>query len=310
MSFGRSRESIKRTLKPLDFPKSVVIETTAYCNLNCVMCPQSFLTRPRGNMSMETFRKIADEVSLHKKTKLWLAIMGEPLMRGDDLISFIKYAKQKGIGNVSLNTNAMLMTSEMSIKLIESGLDTILIGIDAYKKDTYNKIRIGGDFDKVVFNVLELLEHKVEFEPEHKLKVIVQYIVMEENEKEVKQFKQYWLSRGAIVKIRPKLGWGAQIQADNLNLREKDRTYPCPWLTRTVSIRWDGNFNQCDADWDGQYSPGNIYGQSIKDIWDGELSLRRQKHWDGDFRHELCSKCKDWQVSRSRFYYPKEINVV
>jgi len=125
----------------------------------------------------------------------------------------------------------------------------------------------------------------------------------------LKQFKQYWLSKGAIVKLRPKLGWGAKIQANNLNLREEDR-YPCPWLTRTVSIRWDGNFNQCDADWDGKYGPGNIYEQSIKDMWDGELSSRRQKHWNGDYSHELCSKCKDWQVARSRFYYPKEIAIV
>jgi len=305
MDFGSNRNNIKSTLKHLDFPKAVVVETTAYCNLDCVMCPQSLLTRSKGNMSINTFRRIADETSLHKDTKLWLAIMGEPLMRGDDLIEFIKYAKGKGVFNVSLNTNATLMTPDMSMKLIESGVDAILIGIDAFTEQTYNLIRRGGNFSSVLGNVLFLLGQKT-----RSLKVIVQYIVMEENEKEVKQFKQYWLSKGAIVKIRPKLAWGDRIQANNLNLGEKERTYPCPWLTRTVSIGWDGNFNQCDADWDGKYSPGNIYENSIKEIWDGELSLRRQNHWKGDFGHALCSKCKDWQVARARFYYPREDSIV
>ncbi len=128
---------------------------------------------------------------------------------------------------------------------------------------------------------------------------------MDENEKELEDFKKYWLENGVIVKIRPKLGWGTGVNADNLNLPDSERDFPCPWLTRTVSIHWNGKFAQCDADYEGIYSPGNLSTTSIKKIWRGELANRREKHWNLDFSHELCVKCKDWQAGRSQFYYPK-----
>lgn len=305
--FTKDRTNIKRTLKPLNFPKAVVVETTAYCNLDCLMCPQATMKRPRGNMSIELFKKIADEVALQgNKTKLWVAIMGEPLTTGQTILDMIKYAKDIGVRSVNLNTNALLMTPTISRNLIDTGLDYILIGIDANTEATYNKIRRKGSFNLAVTNTLNLLKLKKESNSS-KPKVIIQYIVMKENEEEVKDFKKFWLSKGAIVKLRPRLGWGTGVSAENLNLEERERTYPCPWLTRTVSIRWDGNFNQCDGDWAGLYSPGDFNKQSIKEVWEGELANRRDKHWKGDFTHTLCKECKDWQVAKAKFYYPKRL---
>jgi MoaA/NifB/PqqE/SkfB family radical SAM enzyme len=43
-------ELIKDSLVESDYPKSVVVETTAFCNLSCSLCPQSTLKRPKGNM--------------------------------------------------------------------------------------------------------------------------------------------------------------------------------------------------------------------------------------------------------------------
>jgi radical SAM protein with 4Fe4S-binding SPASM domain len=136
-------------------------------------------------------------------------------------------------------------------------------------------------------------------------KLIVQFIVMDENESEVEAFRTYWLAKNAIVKIRPKLGWGTGVKAENLNLENSERTFPCPWLTRTVSIHWNGKFGQCDADFEGQYSPGDIRTQTISEVWNGELAKRREKHLAGDFSHDLCTTCKDWQAGRSAFYYPE-----
>jgi len=297
-------KNVKKTLQKYDFPVDIILEVIASCNLRCIMCPQPFLERKRGEMKFEIFQKVIDEVAKENPhARIWLIIMGEPLLIGDRLIEMIKYAKALNL-DLHLNTNAEYLTEDMAEKIIDAGLDEMIVGLDAFTKETYDKIRVGGNFDKTVSNIeyiLNLKKNKGVSKPS----IIMQLIVMDENEHEIESFKEYWLSRGAIVKIRPRLGWGTGVKADNLNLPDSERTFPCPWLVRTVSIHWNGNLAQCDGDYEGRYSPGSIITHTIKEIWDGELRIRREKHWNNDFSHDLCSKCKDWQAGRSQFINPK-----
>ena len=297
-------EAVKKTLQRYPFPVDVIVETIAHCNLRCIMCPQPELKRQRGEMSFEIFKKIADEVAKESpETRMWLALMGEVLLMGDKAIEMIRYAKSVGVGSIHLNTNAEMMDSKIADQLIALGVDEIIVGMDGFTEETYDKIRVGGDFKTTVDNVKYLLNKRNEMGMS-KPKVVMQIIVMDENEHEVEEFKSYWLAQGAVVKVRPKLGWGTGVKAENLNLPETERTFPCPWLTRTVSIQWNGKFGQCDADYEGEHSPGDIRTQTIKEVWDGELAIRRERHWSGDFTHELCKECKDWSAGRSQFFYP------
>jgi len=299
-------EGVKKTLEEYPFPVDLIIEVTRYCNLKCIMCPYSNLKRAQGNMEFSTFKKIIDETATENPAaRIWLAIMGEPLLRGEKVLEFIKYAKEKGIREICLNTNAVLLSEEIAVKLLESGLDKILISVDAYSKETYDKIRVGGDFVLVRSNVERFINLKRE-KNNNNMELIVQFIVMDENEHEVEAFKNYWLERGAIVKIRPKLGWGNAIKSSILDsVAQETERFPCAWLTRTVSIHWDGSFSQCDADHEGYYSPGNLNSNTIKQVWEGILAERRGRHWKGDYDFEPCNTCKDWLAGRSYFFYPE-----
>ncbi|GGA95684.1 radical SAM/SPASM domain-containing protein [Agarivorans gilvus] len=298
-------EDVKKTLKEHDFPVDVIVEVTNYCNLRCIMCPYPSLKRPKGNMEFSVFKKIVDEISeISPKTRIWLAIMGEPLLLGNKLIKMIKYAKSKNI-QVNLNTNAIYLDEKLGKDTLDAGVDNIIVSIDGTSEDSYNKIRVRGDFNKVVENVSTVLEYKKQSSIV-KTKIVCQFIVMEENEHEVEEFKRFWLSKGAIVKVRPKLGWGDAVKADNLEqVRTEITRFPCAWLTRTVSIHWDGTFSQCDADYEGKYSPGSLMNSSIKETWDNKIATRRQKHWNNDFDFEPCKNCNDWLAGRSYFYHPE-----
>lgn len=286
------------------FPVDVIVEPIAVCNLNCIMCPQPHLQRARGEMDFAVFKRTVDEVARESpSSRLWLALMGETLLLGDKLIEFIRYAKDQGLEHVNLNTNASLMDQAMAGKLVDSGVDEIIVGLDAFTASTYQAIRVNGDFVQTVKNV-EYLLSLIQARGLQKPAVIMQFIVMDENEAEVDDFKDYWLRRGAVVKIRPRLGWGTGVEAGNLQRRGIERDFPCPWLNRTVSIHWSGKFAQCDGDFEGRYSPGDVRTQTIKEVWDGELAGRRARHLRGDFSHELCAKCFDWAAGRSEFHYP------
>ena len=290
------------TFDRLSFPEDVIVETHSYCNLSCIMCPYPNLKRPKGEMDLAVFEKIVNEIAAEvPKSRIWMAIMGEPLL-GKNLIKMIRYAKQRGVKSVNLNTNATFLSKEMTRELLEAEVDTILVSLDARTQAAYDKIRIGGDFPTVMKNLTFFLKEKRQ-QGHTKPDVVAQFIIMEQNEHEVEAFKDFWLSRGVIVKVRLKLGWGDAVSTEDLDVANIKRDFPCPWLLRTASIHWDGRFAQCDADYEGEYSPGDIRYQSIKEVWNGELAKRRERHWQNDFEHPLCRDCKDWSVGRAEFFY-------
>lgn len=296
---------VKKTLKMTDYPVCLVVEAIARCNLRCPACPYSRMKRNKGIMSENLYKKIVEEIAEKSpiKTHLWFAFMGEPTILGKKLFEMINYAKEKGIKHACLNTNATFINDEMTDWLIQSGLDQIFVSIDAFSEETYNKIRVGGDYQKVAASVLKLLE-KIRKQELTKPEVIVQFIVMEENKREEGAFKDYWLKRGAVVKIRRKLSWGGSVEAENLDIPQFKRDMPCPWLMRQMVIMWDGRVAQCDGDYEGKYSAGDINRQTIWEVWNGELKRRRERHLKGDFDFMPCKKCNDWQVGLSEFHYP------
>ena len=294
-------EAAKSTLEERDFPNDVIFETTTICNLKCVMCPQGKIRRIGKVMDIETFKKGAREIANESsETRIWFAQMGEALEAPDNLISMIEYAKALGHHNLHLNTNGGLLTKDISRRLVESGVSNVYFGLDAFDAETYDKIRCEGDYDYTVKAIGDFLDiNRASGGP---VDVAVQFIVMDENAASVEAFKDYWLGRGAIVKVRPRLGWGDAYDSDSLYLKEDDRNYPCPWLIRVMQIQVDGTVIQCGGDWDGLYPLANIRDKTLKSVWNNELKEIRSRHWSLDFSKKPCCDCKDWQTGRSYYY--------
>lgn len=304
----KNLEDAVKTLKESKFPDLVMVEVCGICNLRCIMCPSLHLKRERGFMNERIYKKIIDEIAEKRpETQLWPAIMGEPLLMKDKLIKYITYAKEKGIREVILNTNGTFLTPEVYDELTVSHLDKIIVGLDAFTEKSYNAIRIGGNYKKVHKNLIEILKlnELINFMKLKGPQIILQFIEMEENAGEREQFKEYWLSKGAVIKIRKRLGWGTCVEPHGMDLKPQSKErVPCPWLMRALNIQWTGNVAQCDADYEGTYSVGDIRIQTIEEIWNTEFEKRRARHWNWDFDFMPCRECKDWQAGLSEWYYP------
>ena len=289
-------------LMRLPFPAEIAIETHSYCNLRCIVCPYVAMRRRKGKMRPELFHKIIDEVAQESpETRLWLAIMGEPLM-DKDLASHLRYARDRSVRRIHLNTNGTFLEGPLAQDILDADVESVYVAIDAVTSDTYDKVRPGGDFHRVRKNVEDLLNLRARMSRK-KPEIVVQFISMLENESEIDKFHDYWLERGAVVKIRLRQGWGLDITAPDLEKFHIER-FPCPWLLRTMNIHWNGHVTQCDVDYEERYSGGDTNHQSIKDIWNGDFALRRERHWAGNFQHPLCSGCRDWAAGRAEFFYP------
>ncbi len=94
-------------------------------------------------MEMQLVKKILDEIAdFNKNTRVWMVFYGEPLtIKKLGLYEMIAYAKEKGIKDVVLNSNGVLLDRIATGRLIDAGLDQFYIGIDAYTPETYQKGR-------------------------------------------------------------------------------------------------------------------------------------------------------------------------
>ena len=284
----------------LTFPKVVLIDTVSYCNLRCSMCFHKDMKRKKGIMEWSLFKKIIDEVSRNdKSTRVWMVFFGEALIlkrTKPSIFDMLSYAKRAGLKEVVLNTNGVLLDRESSEKLIDAGLDGIFIGIDAFCEETYEKIRCGGDYRRVVQNVLDLIDVKQK-KGADKFKIQVQFVEMEENRRERDAFTQYWLSKGVDVKIRQKLSWaGLSGEAAGGSW---DKRHECYWIMDTMSITDTGDVAICAADPEARFVAGNLARQSIREIWNGKLKEMRELHKKREWEKlpYPCNQCGDWEVS-------------
>jgi MoaA/NifB/PqqE/SkfB family radical SAM enzyme len=169
-------------------PLILDIGTTNACNSNCIMCPHHLL-KNIGYMNMDLFRKIIDNCESFGIKNVVLSFFGEPLL-DQSIMDKIKYAKSKNL-NVSFFSNASLLNQEAGKKLIESGLDSMTISLDAYSKETYEKIRLGLNFDTTCNNIMNLVSLRKEMNSA-KPRVSLVLVEMEENKKEIKKFYARW----------------------------------------------------------------------------------------------------------------------
>lgn len=289
-----------------DFPKVVLIDTISFCNLKCSMCVHKEMTRKKGIMPWELFTRIIDEIATTSPdSRVWMVFFGEALLlkkKKPSIFDMIAYAKGKGLTDVVLNSNANLMDEKAARGLIDSGLDAIYIGLDAFCEETYSKVRVGGNYGKTVAQVMRLLQLKKELAAD-KPEVFVQFVEMDINAGEKESFIDFWKEQGATVKIRPKVSWAGLIDAPNLTLGDDDR-WPCYWAMQTLSITDTGKVVTCAVDLDARYIAGDVNTQSLKEIWNGRLGQLRLMHKARDFKRlpENCKRCRDWQSARADYY--------
>lgn len=277
-----------------DYPLNIGIEVTNYCNLNCIMCNNDKIKRPRGIMSAELYKKIIDETAKENPhTRIWLDFYGEALIAGWKVYWMINYAKKRGLTNVCINTNGTLMNKEYADMLLDAGADFISLDCDGFSKEVYEAIRINGKRDVFYKNVEYLLAEA----RRRKSKTIidVKVIEMEANRHEIKAIVDYWQKRGAWVAVRRCSEW--VLNEQDTEKIVSDERIACGHGVGTAVISWDGIVGGCAFDCDCNMSVGDINKESLKTVWmrrnENFLRLHFEHRWDE--LPEICRTCNNWK---------------
>src|SRR5204863_962037 len=139
-------------------PRFVQIEPVGQCNLRCRMCPIQYRQDgpphgPPAFLDEGVFRRLVE--SFGPIDELQLQGLGEPMMhpRFFDMVAF---AAQRGI-RVSTNTNLTLLTPRRAALCVDSGLAALHASLDGATASTYEFIRVGANFGKVIRNLDRLM---------------------------------------------------------------------------------------------------------------------------------------------------------
>jgi len=154
------------------------------CHLQCPLCPTGLRVNERNfcNLNMDIFRSLIDEVGDYVFFVDFFN-WGEPLLN-NQLEEFLLILHKKKI-STTLSTNLSVKISDERIrKLINSGVNHIIVSLDGGSKGSYTTYRRGGDFDLVVDNLKRIVE--IRYKIGSKTPYISwQYIVFSFNEHEL-----------------------------------------------------------------------------------------------------------------------------
>ncbi len=181
--------SLKRTAL-LSRPTSIQIESTTRCNLKCWMCDSWRWDRRGMTMSFSDFKRIIDQFPFLISVNL--QGMGEPLM-DKDIFKKVAYCKSKKIVTL-FSTNATLINENTAKKIIDSGLDYIVISVDGATPETFERIRVGAKFEQVIGNVKKLVAARGELK---KPRIIFNFTATIENIEELPQVVKLAKNTGA-----------------------------------------------------------------------------------------------------------------
>jgi len=277
------------------FPLNLDIETTDLCNLKCPMCARTMKDADKENhliksryIDKEAYKNIIDQAVAHGVKAIKLQYLGEPLLH-QDVVFQVEYAKQQGIIDVMFNTNAVLLTPELSKKLLEAGLDKLFISYDAVNPKLYEQQRVGTTMGVVIDNIYAFIKLRDELSPQTHIRLSM---VMYEDPVWRKQFEAMKIMWDGLV---DSLGYGIfnERNPDKKHEYEPVEGFSCEQLFQRMFLKCNGNVTVCCVDDSDEYIVGNWKEQKLIDIWNSKKYKEiREAHVNGNYYNiEMCRKC-------------------
>lgn len=287
--------------KNLVIPSHIQIETVAgICNYRCIMCPIEESIR-NGIMDNKTFEKILLKLQpyLCHQRFLSLCSLGEPLI--DKKVSEkIRIAKRLGFRGTGIYTNGELLTEEIAARLLDAGLDTLIISIDGFTSEVQAAIRVRSHLERVVSNV----EQFIALREKHKSKtrVMIRFIRQELNKHQEGDFHNFWKARikdgcGDTISIYNVHNSGRKVlnfmRKPSEEVIEKMKGLKCPEIYERLEIALDGSINFCCGDQFGYHQIGNILDSDLAELYNSPLHISYRKAMDKGhiLDMELCRDC-------------------
>jgi radical SAM protein with 4Fe4S-binding SPASM domain len=261
------------------------------------------------NMSMELFIKIIEQMKSWKGPQLKvlkLSLYGEPLLN-PHFCAMLRIAKDADIAErIETTTNASLLTEDICTKVVGYGLDYMRVSIYSAIQEKHYRVtnsKIG--INTIYSNLLMLKRIKQRYNsniPFVGVKMLDTY--SEENDLFVKMYTDV-ADEVYLDKPHNWISYKGNSFIDNLygSDVEKAKTdvidsnsgrIACTLPFFTLAVRSNGDVSPCCIDWIGGTNIGNVYKETLEDIWYGDrmFEFRKMQIENRKDENESCMNCE------------------
>lgn len=273
-------------------PLCVDLELASVCDLACPFCFRNFIATPDKIMSKDLAFNIIDQCKKLNVPSMKFNWRGEPLMH-PEFPEIVKYAKDNGIIETIINTNATHLNEKIANEIIDSGLDIMIYSFDGGTKKTYERMRPGrfkkNKFDDVYENIKKFSEIK-KIRGSSFPRTQIQMIVTKETINEIGSFfdlfdkyvddvtlKNFTDRGGDLEKLNKKeqekvlkfcsekkIPFKNYLRDSNNELHVSTNRLPCEQPLQRLMITYDGIVSMCCYDWGSYHPVGYLDDQGYK----------------------------------------------
>lgn len=289
--------------------ESLSIEPTNLCNLKCPECPSgnNAMTRPRLYLAKKDFENTINQVANHL-SYLQLFFQGEPFLH-PKIFEYIAFAKERNI-YTSISTNGQFLGVTNCEKIVNSGLQRLIISMDGTTQDVYEKYRVGGSLGLVINGIENLLETKRQLKSKTPF-VIMQFVVFSTNEHQVPAVKALAKSLhvdkleiktaqidnfengNTLIPNNKKFSRYIENEKGLFTLKRKSK-FKCWRVWNGSVLSAENKILPCCFDKNGAYAYNEFEGTSLQMNWKGEKArLFRKQVWKKNNEIDMCKNCTE-----------------
>ena len=246
------------------------IEFTSVCDLKCKMCSLD-RTQPKGFMDVVLFEKILNEINTSNQIEvenisLWLG--GETLLHPNlskmlEVLA-LKRNEARDFPYVTLLTNANSLHGKTTDVLVNAdAIDSILFSIDGGTKESFEALRKGAKWEKILRNIREFLKKNNELGKRIRTGMVSIIDPKTECSDEFLSLKR------SVDEFLPRdfHNWDGSIELP-LGIRARvQKTGLCYPIMRQMAIHWDGRVSPCCIDLNTRGPMGDLRDQTLYTIY-------------------------------------------
>lgn len=271
-------------------PKLLMLELTNACNLKCIMCHNRNMTRKKGSMTVELGMRAIREAAQLDIKEVALFTTGEPLLY-KQLDKLINEAKRLRLRSY-ITSNGLLLDKKTAEMICSEGLDSFKFSIDASSSEEYEKVRINGDYERLVDNVRLL--RRIRDKLNSPMTIICASVMANPSKEKIDAFRAQFAHICDSILISEMNNLGGKIRLSNHPSGEDVKVLPpCRLLWDRINICYDGKITACCVDFDAELVYSDYNNTSLEHAWNNDtIQEWRRKHLAGEtIDMPMCGKC-------------------
>jgi radical SAM protein with 4Fe4S-binding SPASM domain len=233
------------------------INLTELCNRTCVFCPradENFYPNQNLHMSMDLIGKIGGELKdLKYQGAIVLSGFGEPLLH-PEILEIVSILSKNA--RIEIVTNGDHLNREVIGDLLNAGADYLVVSM---------------------------------YDGPHQIEIYTDMFAGVGRDDEFFLLRDRWHSQedGFGLKLTNRAGTIDVGDQDPVNV-----THPCHYPAYSMTVDWNGDVLLCVQDWNKKVKLGNIFSQSLLEVWiSSNLSKRRIQLAHGSRKLNPCALC-------------------